>query len=311
MNSTLKKILWPLVMVRRCHEAYLKKHNPEKLFSIWHKRTTGIYLDLDNPQTLGDKIAYMAFRTDTSEWTRLADKVRVREYVEECGFGNYLPELYGVWEHAADIDFEHLPDAFVIKTNNASATNILVRDKAKADIEEIRKQLEKWLKIEYGYDTCQPHYSKIKPLILAEEFLGLNNPDGKMLNDYKFYCVNGTPKFVQILSDRKENTHDVSVCLMDMEWNSHPEFCSAIHRQSTNAVKPACFKKMIEMAKTLAAPFPFVRIDLYEIESRPILGEMTFTPGFDTVNNMFERLIGGMIKFDEKNLKQDKVSIFM
>ena len=172
MNQTLKIILWPLVMLRRWHDAYLTNHNPEKMFSILHKRATGVYLNIDNPKTLDDKIAYMAFRTDTSEWSRLADKVRVREYVEECGYGEYLPRLYGTWEHADEIDFDKLPQAFVIKTNNASATNILVRDKSRIDIAAVRKQLDEWLMMDYGYRTCQPHYSRIKPLILAEEFLG-------------------------------------------------------------------------------------------------------------------------------------------
>ena len=118
MNKFVKKLLWPIVWLRRKHDAYLIKHNPEKMFSIWHKRATSEYLNIDNPKTLDDKIAYMAFRTDTSEWTRLADKVRVREYVEECGYGNYLPKLYGTWEHACDIDFDSLPEAFVIKNHS-------------------------------------------------------------------------------------------------------------------------------------------------------------------------------------------------
>lgn len=173
MNNLLRKLLFPVIWLRRKHDDYLKRTNPEKLFSIYHKRSTGVYLNIDKPKTLDDKIAYMAFRTDTSEWSRLADKVRVREYVEECGYGDNLPKLYGVWEKAADIEFDKLPTAFVIKTNNASATNILVRDKSKIDQATVRKQLDEWLKIDYGYDTCQPHYSRIKPLILAEEYLGI------------------------------------------------------------------------------------------------------------------------------------------
>lgn len=173
MKKVIHYLLFPAIILRRKYDNYLKRTNPEKLFSIYHKRSTGVSLNIDNPKTLDDKIAYMAFRTDTSEWSRLADKVRVREYVEECGFGEYLPHLYGVWEKAADIDFDELPTSFVIKTNNASATNILVQDKSKIDEVQVRNQLDEWLKIDYGYETCQPHYSKIKPLILAEEFLGI------------------------------------------------------------------------------------------------------------------------------------------
>lgn len=293
MNKKVKKFLWPLVWIRRKHDAFMIKHNPEKMFSIWHKRATGVPLNIDNPSTLNDKIAYMAFRTDTSEWTRLADKVRVREYVEECGYGEYLPKIYGTWEKADDIDFGALPDAFVIKTNNASATNILVRDKSKADISSVRKQLDNWMKMDYGYRTCQPHYSRIKPLILAEEYLGLDT--GKSLVDYKFFCIHGVPEYIQIMSDRKANTHEMKVAILDMNWIKHPEFCGRTHEIAEDAVKPASFEKMVEMSKKLSSAFPFVRVDFYEIKGRPIFGEMTFTPGYSTINMNFDSLIGGML----------------
>lgn len=297
MNKTVKRFLWPLVMLRRWHDAYLRKHNPEKLFSIWHYRATGEYLNIDNPKTLDDKIAYMAFRSDTSEWTRLADKVRVREYVEECGFGDYLPKLYGTWERADDIDFDSLPNAFVIKTNNASATNILVRDKSKADINRIRKQLDEWMKIDYGYRTCQPHYSRIKPLILAEEFLGLNEMGGgKFLIDFKLFCINGHPEFVQVMSGRKENSHSFDVNVMDMEWHEHPEYCSEAHPRATDIKKPQSLQKMIEIATKLSASYPFVRVDFYEICGKPIFGEMTFTPGFSSLSGKFQKQIGQQLK---------------
>ena len=295
MNATLKKILWPLVITRRWHENYLRKHNPEKLFSIWHKRSTGKYLNIDNPQTLDDKIAYMAFRTDTTEWTRLADKVRVREYVEACGYGAYLPKLYGTWERAEDIDFEKLPNAFVIKTNNASATNILIRDKRQADLKKIRIQLNEWLKIDYGYRTCQPHYSRIKPLILAEEFLGLEEDMGGVV-DYKFFCVNGAPQFIQIMSERKENSHCFNVNIMDLDWQAHPEYCSKQHPLANNIQRPQSLGLMVEIAIKLSTGLPFVRVDFYEIGNRPIFGEMTFTPGFSSLSHEFQNKVGKQLK---------------
>lgn len=296
MKKTVKKLLWPLVWLRKKHDTYLIKHNPEKMFSIWHKRSTGEYLNIDNPKTLDDKIAYMAFRTDTSEWTRLADKVRVREYLDECGYGEYLPKLYGTWEHADDIDFDKLPDAFVIKTNNASATNILVRDKVKADLYTIRKQLDEWLGIDYGYRTCQPHYSKIKPLILAEEFLGYK-PDNKpnSLNDYKFYCVNGTPHYCIVYTDRVANSHDMKRTIYDMDWQLHQEFLGKKAVPGPEIIKPNSFEKMKEIARKLSYPFPFVRIDFYEINGKPIFGEMTFTPGMQEVSHEFSKQLGDKI----------------
>lgn len=295
MNKKLKLFLWPLVWLRHKHDAYLIKHNPEKMFSIWHKRSTGVPLNIDNPKTLYDKIAYMAFRTDTSEWSRLADKVRVREYVEECSYGEYLPKLYGTWEHANDIDFDKLPNAFVIKTNNASATNILIRDKSTIDENAVRKQLDKWLKDDYGYRTCQPHYSRIKPLILAEEFLGLKFGI-KSLNDYKFYCVNGVPKCVIVYTNRKDNSHDMRRSIYDMNWQMHQEFLGRYAVAGSNIEKPKCFDKMKEMAVRLSSPFPFVRVDFYDINNNPIFGEMTFTPGMQATSTEFEEKLGEILK---------------
>lgn len=298
MNETIKTLLWPLIKIRRMHDAYLVKHHPEKMFSIWHKRATDVPLNIDNPITLDDKIAYLAFRTDTSEWTKLADKVRVREYVEECGYGEYLPKLYGTWEHAADIDFEKLPNAFVIKTNNASATNILVRDKSKIDENAIRKQLDEWLKIDYGYRTCQPHYSKIKPLMLAEEFLGGAN-NIKSLNDYKFYCVNGRPLYCIVYTDRVANSHDMKRTIYDMDWQLHQEYLGRKAIAGPEIKRPASFEKMKEIASALSAPFPFVRVDFYEINGAPVFGEMTFTPGMQETSVLFSKQLGDMIDLND------------
>ena len=289
MNKILKKILWPLVWLRHKHDFYLVRHNQEKMFSIWHKRSTGVPLNIDNPQTLDDKIAYMSFRTDTSEWSRLADKVKVREYVEECGYADCLPMLYGTWERGEDINFDLLPNAFVIKTNNASATNILVRDKSRIDVESVRNQLDEWLKDNYGFRTCQPHYTRIKPLILAEEFLGnIDLP----LNDYKFYCVNGKPLYVIVYTDRKDNSHIMRRSIYDMDWQMHQEFLGRYAIAGPEIEKPKCFEKMKEMAEKLSSPFPFVRVDFYDINGNPVFGEMTFTPGMQATSNSFQELLG-------------------
>lgn len=129
-------------------------------------------------------------------------------------------------------------------------------------------------------------------------FLQRNSSDwgGKLLIDYKFYCINGIPQYVQVMSDRVPNTHEVKVSLLDMNWESHPEYCSYQHQQAVGVNKPDCFVQMKEIASALSLKFPFVRIDFYEIDGKPLFGEMTFTPGFDTVNMSFEKFIGEQIK---------------
>ena len=294
MNPTLKKMLWPLVMLRRSYDNYLKRNNPEKLFSIYHKRSTGKYLNIDNPVTLDDKIAYMEFRTDTSEWSRLADKVSVRDYVEECGFGDYMTKLYGVWENADEIDFSMLPSSFVIKTNNASATNILIKDKSSMDEVSVRKQLNEWLKIDYGYNTAQPHYSNMKPLILAEEFLVDEDTAkaGKVLKDFKFYCVNGEPRYVIVYSDRETNSHRMKRSIYDMDWVLHQEYLGKFAVAGPEVKKPVSFELMKKMASRLSNPFKFVRVDFYEINGTPIFGEITFTPGMQETSIEFPEILG-------------------
>lgn len=294
-KSWIKTILFPLVMLKRARDRYLCIHNPEKLFCMRYKRVTGNRLNVNNPSTLYEKIAYMAFRTDTTEWSRLADKVHVRDYVNDCGLGECLPKLLGVWEKASDVDFDKLPNSFVIKTNNASATNILVRNKSELDINSTRQRLEKWLKWEYGLQTCQPHYSRIKPLILAEEFLVDNDTAKakKSLVDYKFYCINGIPLYVMVMTDREPNTHKVKVVIFDMSWNAHNEFVSEIHETADETIQqPSSFTLMQQMASTLSKPFPFVRVDFYEVNGKPVFGEMTFTPGFDTFTQAFQVELG-------------------
>lgn len=298
MNPTLKKILWPLVLMRRSYDNYLKKTNPERLFSIYHERSTGKYLNIDHPVTLDDKIAYMEFRTDTSEWSRLADKVHVRDYVEECGYADNLTRLYGVWESADAIDFSELPNSFVIKTNNGSATNILIKDKSTMDEAAVRKQLDEWLKYDYGYHTAQPHYSNMKPLILAEEFLVDEETKraGAILKDFKFYCVNGEPCYVIVYSDRVPNSHRMKRTIYDMDWNMHQEFLGKLAVAGPEIKKPECFQLMKEMAAALSKPFKFVRVDFYEINGKPVFGEMTFTPGMQETSNEFAELLGADVK---------------
>lgn len=291
MNAALKKILYPLVLIRRRYDNYLRKKNPEKLLSFYCKRATGKYLNINNPQNLNDKIAYLAYRTDTSEWSRLSDKLLVRHYVEECGYSTNLPILYGEWEKASDIDYDMLPTMFVLKTNHACLTNIFVKDKKMIDVKEINDKLDKWLKWDYGYVSCQPHYSRIKPKIIAEEFL-FNN-DGKELIDYKFYCINGNPVVVEVCTDRGVG-HDVNISVYDMAWNFKPMYY--LSNKSRQIEKPYSFSQMIEMAKKLSRRFPFVRVDFYEINKKPILGEMSFMPGYDRKEKNLIEDLGKMLK---------------
>lgn len=273
------------------------KNDLELLFKLNYYRIYRKWLNTKNPKTLYEKIAYMAFHTDTSLWSELADKVGINKYLKEQGFEKNAPKILGIWQDADLINFDKLPDKFVLKTNNASATNIIVQDKKKINIEKVRKQLNRWLKEDFGQKTAQPHYCRIKPLILAEAFLvdDETSKEGKLLTDYKFFCINGEPQYVMIMTDRKANTHEFKVALLDMNWTEHNHLLTKKHKIPEVFKKPSSFQQMKEIVRKLAQPFPFVRVDLYDINGTAIVGELTFTPGLSSLNPSFMEEIGPQI----------------
>ncbi len=253
-------------------------------------------LNLKNPELFWDKIFYLSLYSDTSQWSILADKYAVRAYVEEKCNQEILNELYGVYKSPKDIPYNSLPDSFVLKTTNGCTTNILVKQKSMLDVKKTNQLLTKWIRYPYGELTGQLHYAKIKPQIIAEKFLKQDKSDSSLI-DYKFYCFDGIPIYINVMSDRKPNTSIFYKMIYDMEWNAHPEFFEK-NTGFSYINKPESFEKMVEYAKILSAPFPFVIMDFYEIEAKPLLGEMTFTPGFSKIGYTveFQKVLGELIK---------------
>lgn len=277
-------------------EKVLGKVSPSFLFSLRYWKVYGRMLNYKHPKSFYEKVGYLEFFTDTSEMGRMADKVAVRDYVRQKGLSYLLNDLLGVYRCSSEINYSQLPNRFVLKTNHGSATNIIVREKNKLDIIKTNQQLDDWLKIDYGHITGQPHYSHIKPLILAEAFL--DNGDNKILTDYKFWCINGSPRFCQIMSDRVPNSHAFRTMFFDMDWNAHPEYVMGA-QSDLNEPKPECFEVMRSAAATLAQGFPYVRVDFYNIKGKAIFGEMTFTPGFANNTIAFFDMLGEELNIDK------------
>lgn len=275
--------------------APLLKKTPDTIWKIRYWKDYKKSINLKNPKSFMEKIIWLSLYSDTSMWSQLADKYRVREYVRErCG-EKYLNQIYGVYSSTSEIDYDLLPQSFVLKTTNSCATNIIVRDKTVINKKETNQKLNRWLKFPYGELTGQLHYAQTTPLILAEKFLQQTEDNKQSLIDYKFFCFGGVPKYVVLHSDRQENTHNFSAMVYDMEWKAYPEFVNSHCPVSEIVPRPSALKEMISIASCLSAPFPFVRVDLYLINGSPIFGEMTFTP--DVISSITTELTDQMSKW--------------
>lgn len=256
------------------------RRNPELIVRIRYRLRFHKRLNLDNPRTLNEKIQYLSLRTDTTEWSRLTDKYTARDYVRECGLADTLNTLYGVWDHASDIDLNSLPDSFILKTTGGSGDSIIVKDKNQMDAESVFRYLDRMVNTVYGLSEGNPHYSRIVPRIIAEQLLVNDEISARYsssLIDYKIWCFNGKAAYIWTCTDR--TSHGTKVMTYDTDWTAHPEYSVFYSHYSRGNVipKPENLDRMLVIAEKLAAPFPVVRVDLYNIAGRIYFGEMTFT----------------------------------
>ena len=255
----------------------------------------------DNPQTLDEKIQWLKFNSDTTMWTLLSDKYKVREYVKEKGLGDLLVPLIGKWDRVCDIDWAALPNKFIMKTNHGSADAKICTDKNQIDLSTWKYHFILALHRTYGLNNIELHYSKIAPCIIAEELLDASKQPipSTSLIDYKVWCVNGVPKYIWACYDRKEDS--VQVMMYDLLWNHVPSKCKDTpHYQIAKTLlpPPAKLQYIINSAKDLAEGFPVVRVDFYEVDGKLYFGEMTFTAagGYNTFySEEFQREIGEQI----------------
>lgn len=296
----LKQYYWYLRTTAEIKKIIVKI-NPEKEFARCYRQSFHHEPDLKNPRDFVEKVGWMEMHSDTSLWSRCTDKFAVRGFIEENGYGEFLPKLYGHWEDANDIDFDALPNEFVIKSNNGCETVYVVKDKSKEDLKKLRKKFNQWLKLPFGYYNAELHYTKIKPCLIAEELLHPDEYEKKIspnsLIDYKIYSFAGRPECIWVAYDR---THaSVKMVLMDQNWNimeKEMKLNSHYHYHPEIKIpKPKCLDKMLEIASKLSSYFPEVRVDFYVINDRPYIGELTFSSGYGFFSQEYYNHLGDLI----------------
>jgi len=250
----------------------LIKTSPILATKYLHKRTTRKKLNLKNPVDFNEKLQWLKLYWQHPLVYRCADKYEVRSYIEEAGCPEILNDLYHVYNRVDEICWDVLPDSFVLKTTNSCGTNIICSNKSELNKEETISKLRKWMKIDYSYYAAELHYSKIIPRIVCEKYL--NTEAGFLPNDYKIYCFNGFPKIILVATDRAV---ELRLFFVDLNWRKI-DIGSNKYNLGEPPEKPECLGKMLSYAETLSKPFPFVRIDFYNVNNHPVFGEMTFTP---------------------------------
>lgn len=250
---------------------------------LWAKRLYKVELgkiaDFSSPRDLNEKIQWLEFFTDTAEWSTLADKYRVRKYVaEKLGDDKILVPLLGKWDTAEEIDFNSLPNQFVIKPNNGSFDCVIVTDKRSADLTNIRKTMESALNSKFGLGNAEPHYLRIKPCIIAEQLLDPDPVYG--LIDYKIWCFNGKAHNILVCMNRNPKTHHANLITYDLDWKKHTEVMIESYRNKCECPKPNKLKDMLEIAELLSEGLPECRVDLYNVNGRIYFGELTMTSNY-------------------------------
>ena len=252
---------------------------PKWFASNHYKLYFGREIDWNNPVEWNEKIRWYQFYGDTSQWPLLADKYRVREYLDNAGYGDTLIPLLGKWERPEDINFDRLPNQFVLKTNNSSGSVYIVEDKRTCDRKALVTKIQNDLNDRFWLRHIEPHYRFIKPVIVAEEYVR-NSDDKPGLADYKFYCFNGEPRYCDVISQRDFATHEVKALTYSLNWEVVDGIRQEeVDKESVGVPRPATFDRMLAFCRDMSRGYPFVRIDLYEADGKMYFGEFTLTPG--------------------------------
>lgn len=272
MNKLSKFIKSPLLLFVFLSNRGINLLNDKTYLKIRYYATFKKFLNLKNPQTFNEKLQWLKLNDRKDIYTKMVDKYEAKSYVSKIIGNKYIIPTLGIYNNFDEIDFNKLPNQFVIKCTHDSGGLVIVTDKSKLDIEKAKKKLNKSLKRNYYYPGREWPYKNVKPRIIIEKYMKDNKNNS--MRDYKFFCFNGNPYCILLCNDR--NT-ELKETFFDLNWKILP-FKRPNHSIDTNIEKPHNLDKMIEFSKKLSLNIPFLRVDFYEINGNLYFGELTFYP---------------------------------
>ena len=248
---------------------------PDEMFiRLNYLRRMKQWPDLKNPTTYNEKLQWLKLHDRQPLYTQLVDKYAVRRFVEERIGGEYLiPLVGGPWDSFDEIDFDALPEKFVLKCTHDSGGLLICRDKRTLDREKACRRIAQSLGQNFYYHNREWPYKDVRPRIIAEAYM--EDASTSELRDYKFFCFGGEPKMLFVASDRQTAGEETKFDFFDMDYN-HLDLRNGHPNAAVPPEKPAQFGLMRELAQKLSQGIPHVRVDLYEVNGRVYFGEMTF-----------------------------------
>lgn len=270
---------------------------PDKVYiQLYYRLRTGRKLNMKNPTTFNEKIQWMKFNYRFPLQSVVSDKLLVRDYVKEKMGKEYLIPLLGKWKKFDEIDFDILPDQFVLKCNHDSGGLVVCRDKSALDYKKAKNKIEKSLKSNFYTIGREYQYRNIKPMILCEKFISEN---GKVPMDYKIYCFNGKPDVILVCRNRFSNdSHKAEYLFYDQNWKFLPWIKGDEKKKDPKLPRPKNLDEMLEVAKKLSEDFIYARIDLYNVNGKIYFGEITLSPNSGFYSGLTEetdRILGEKI----------------
>lgn len=270
----------------------------KKCLELCYKLSMNKPLDIDNPETLNEKIQWLKLNDRNPLYTTMADKAEAYKYALKVGEGGInVVEQYGKWSSFDEIDFSILPNQFVLKCNHDSGSVVICKDKSEFDKKTAKKKLEKKLHTNFYWFGRQFHYKNIKPCIIAERYMAELSG---FMTDYKFLCFNGEPLILYVAQGMDNHSTGI-VTFYDINKNPLPVKLADYNNIPKDFEWPDCYPEMVSFARKSASSMnaKFVRVDLYCIQNKIYFSEYTFYPtnGYQKFDPMaFDKVFGEMLK---------------
>lgn len=292
------------VLLYLMNKGYFSYLSDKTYLKLKYKLIMGKSLKIENPQTFNEKLQWLKLYDRNPKYIQMVDKYEVRKYISENIGEEYLIPLIGVYNKFEEINFEELPNQFVIKCTHDSGGVVICKDKSKFNYKKAKSKIKAAMKRNFYYSGREWPYKNIKPRIIIEQYM--EDKKSKELIDYKVMCFEGIPKFSFTCTERYNV--GLKVTFFDLNWNKMP-FERHYPSSTKDIEKPKNYELMLELSKKLSKNIPFVRVDWYEINGNLYFGELTFYPGsgMEEFNpEIWDEKIGQLIHLPNEGEKSEK-----